>query len=62
MITHLISPSGSLHQLRIPSIHDLLGICDAMASENGERETRETREVKNHILFEIATEVAHRGM
>lgn len=27
-------------------------------SENGERPGRE---VKNHILFEIATEVAHRG-
>jgi hypothetical protein len=25
-------------------------------------EDREPREVKNHILFEIATEVAHRGM
>lgn len=23
---------------------------------------REPREVKNHYLFEIATEVAHRGM
>ncbi len=23
---------------------------------------REPREVKNHLLFEIATEVAHRGM
>lgn len=28
-------------------------------AEGGEREPRE---VKNHILFEIATEVAHRGM
>jgi glycogen(starch) synthase len=28
---------------------------------NEERD-REPREVKNHILFEIATEVAHRGM
>lgn len=23
---------------------------------------REPREIKNHILFEVATEVAHRGM
>lgn len=29
------------------------------ASDNGERAERE---IKNHILFEIATEVAHRGM
>jgi hypothetical protein len=28
-------------------------------SEGGERAPRE---VKNHILFEIATEVAHRGL
>ena len=33
-----------------------------MASEDVEREPREPREVKNHMLFEIATEVAHRGM
>lgn len=30
-----------------------------MSSEDGERPPRE---VKNHVLFEIATEVAHRGM
>jgi hypothetical protein len=30
-----------------------------MASEDVDREPRE---VKNHMLFEIATEVAHRGM
>lgn len=30
-----------------------------MSSEGGERAPRE---VKNHILFEIATEVAHRGV
>jgi hypothetical protein len=33
-----------------------------MASEDVDREPREPREVKNHMLFEIATEVAHRGM
>ena len=27
----------------------------------GDDREREAREVKNHILFEIATEVAHRG-
>lgn len=27
----------------------------------GDDVEREAREVKNHILFEIATEVAHRG-
>jgi hypothetical protein len=30
-----------------------------MASEDPESQPRE---VKNHLLFEIATEVAHRGM
>lgn len=25
-------------------------------------DNREPREVKNHLLFEVATEVAHRGM
>lgn len=30
----------------------------AMASDSGERGGRE---IKNHVLFEIATEVAHRG-
>lgn len=29
-----------------------------MSSENGDKPQRE---VKNHLLFEIATEVAHRG-
>lgn len=29
-----------------------------MSSENGDRPPRE---IKNHLLFEIATEVAHRG-
>lgn len=29
-----------------------------MASDSGDRPERE---IKNHILFEIATEVAHRG-
>ena len=32
----------------------------ATGGDDAERDG--TREVKNHILFEIATEVAHRGM
>jgi len=31
------------------------------APATGDDFEREAREVKNHILFEIATEVAHRG-
>ena len=59
-IPGLTSPIDLGTNEAVPGAGRFLPVQDIMAT--GESEFRKPREVKNHLLFEISTEVANRGM